>query len=67
MKKTLALLLLAGLTTVTLTACGEERTLEQRIELKVSCEAAGGTYEEWLTDFGMRSNCDLTTETDKKK
>lgn len=67
MKKTLALILLAGLTTVTLTACGEERTLEQRIELKVNCEAAGGTYEEWLTDFGMRSNCDLTTGTVKKK
>ena len=66
MKKTLAVLLLAGLTTLCLTAC-EEQTLEQRIELKVNCEAAGGTYEEWLTDFGMRSNCDLTTETVKKK
>ena len=67
MKKTLALILLAGLTTVTLTACGEERTLEQRIELKVSCEAAGGIYEEWLGEFGPHSNCDLTTGTVKKK
>lgn len=67
MKKTLALLLLAGLTTLSLTACGEEHTLEERIELKINCEAAGGTYQEWLTDFGPRTNCDLSTGTDKKK
>lgn len=67
MKKTLTVLLLAGLTAISLTACGEERTLEQRIKLKVDCEAAGGVYEEWLSELGPHSNCDLSTgKVDKK-
>lgn len=67
MKKTLTVLLLAGLTAISLTACGEERTLEQRIKLKVDCEAAGGVYEEWPSEFGPRSDCDLSTgKVDKK-
>lgn len=67
MKKTLALLLLSGLTTISLTACGEEIPIEERIELKTKCEAAGGVYSEWISELGANRKCDLSTGMVEKK
>jgi len=45
---------------------GCQRTIQERVADRDACQAAGGTYQEWLSGFNTTmSSCDLS-ETPKE-
>lgn len=65
MRRKIAAVAVIAAATLALTACGP--TLEQRIEKREACHAAGGVYSEYRAELGSTvTRCDLSDEGSKR-